>query len=201
MEQDVQNAIKWIGEEMNNSKKYFNLASQYLTSSKLLLKTIIENDNCSTGSGINSSDNDILLDLVKNIKKSDASLLIPALFLGYQSIELYIKGLLINKNEEIEKDHEVSKFYEKLKKCYGEDSYRYIDIKNFYSNQIEIIKMFKKNNEITTIKDLYEAFRYPEITSGDIDHSSLRFNGQQIITQLKKLFKQLDKIEQDILSE
>ena len=129
-----------------NAKEYFNLANQYFDSSKLLIETIIENKNQNIGIGF--SENEAMLNMVYNIKKSDARLLIPALFLGYQSMELYIKGLLLLKKEKIKYDHDVKVFYIQLKKCYGENSNICRDIDDFYENQIKILNNYKEKNRI-----------------------------------------------------
>ena len=182
-----------------NAKEYFNLANQYFDSSKLLIETIIENKNQNIGIGF--SENEAMLNMVYNIKKSDARLLIPALFLGYQSMELYIKGLLLLKKEKIKYDHDVKVFYIQLKKCYGENSNICRDIDDFYENQIKILNNYKEKNRINSIKDLYESFRYPEIRNGNIDHLNLKYNGEKVVTQLKTLLHQMTKIEQEVLKE
>ena len=181
------------------ANKYCNLANQYFDSSKLLIETIIKNKNQNIGIGFSKSE--AMLNMVSNIKKSDARLLVPALFLGYQSMELYIKGLLLLKNEKIEYSHDVKNFYEQLAKCYGKESDIYRDIDDFYQNQIEILNDYKEKNNIGSIKDLYESFRYPEIKKGNINHSGLKYNGEKTVIQLEKLLGKMKKIEQDVLKE
>ena len=186
---------------MNNTeaKKYFNLANQYFCSSKLLIETIIDNKNCSIGVGF--SENEAMTNMISNLEKSDAMLLIPALFLGYQSMELYIKGLLLLKKERVKYNHDVMIFDEQLKKCYGEDSIICKDIEDFYANQIQIINDYQDRNSISSIKDLYESFRYPEIKKKNIEHSVLKYNGEKVVMQLEILLKKMKKIEQDVLKE
>lgn len=84
------------------------------------------------------------------------------IFNSLQSIELFVKGLLLLNNVKPEETHEISDLLKILKSIYGDKCEIYKSINKFYSNQIEIIKQFKKNNNITNTKDLYESLRYPK---------------------------------------
>ena len=184
---------------LSRANKYFALGKQYYDSSILLLETIIKNDNCSLGIGF--SDELALKNFNENIKKSDARLLIHALFLSYQCVELYVKGLLLLKNNSIKNEHEISIFYNDLEKNYGKNSEIYKAIWCFYANQIDILNKFKKNNDITTINQLYGALRYPEEKNEIIDHFSLKYNGSSVIKQIKKIIKILKKVDEEVLEE
>ena len=184
---------------LSRANKFFSLGKQYYDSSVLLLETIIKNDNCSLGIGF--SDEAALKNLNENIKKSDARLLIPALFLGYQCVELYVKGLLLLKKQDIKEKHEVCIFYNDLENSYGKNSAIYKAIRNFYSNQIEILNNFKKNNDITTVNQLYDALRYPEDNDEIIDHFSLKYNGSSVVKQIKNVIKRLKLVDEEVLEE
>ncbi|MBQ7140513.1 MAG: HEPN domain-containing protein [Bacilli bacterium] len=45
--------------------------------------------------------------MCKNVLKSDATLLIPTIFNSYQSLELFLKGLLLLNGVKIENAHKV----------------------------------------------------------------------------------------------
>lgn len=184
----------------NRAKYYIGLAKQFLESSKLLLNTIIENKNINVGAGF--SNEQALQDFYKNLLKSDAMLLTPALFLGYHAVELYIKGLLILKDIEIISEHKTECYLDSLKMIYGENSNIYKAIDDFYNNKVEILKSFEELNEINTTKGIYEALRYPETSVKKIsqkeikkyNHSNLKLNGKSIINQLEEIIQKLDRI-------
>ena len=167
------------------AKRYFLLVDNYLEVSKLILETLITNDNSNAGLGKtpekaeeNMRSNDI---------KSDSTLFIPMIFNSFQSIELFIKGLLLLNNVKPEEIHEISKLLPALETIYGEQSEIYKSINKFYSNQVEIIKEFKKNNNITNMKELYESLRYPEKNDKIYEYSYLKYNGDEGIKQFKTI--------------
>ena len=130
--------------------------------------------------GIGFSESEAMLNMFSNIKKSDARLLVPALFLGYQSMELYIKGLLLLKNEKIEYSHDVKNFYEQLAKCYGKESDIYRDIDDFYQNQIEILNDYKEESPeviLTAVKEELEKFAGDAEQFDDVTMLCLKYKG------------------------
>ena len=183
----------------DRSKKYFVLASQYYHTSKILLETIIQNNNLSIGIGF--SEEEALIDFNKKIVKSDVYIFIPALFNSLQSVELFVKGLLLLNGKEIDYEHKLENSFLILKNIYGDKSEIYKSIKNFYNFQESVIFEFKKINNITTTEELYEALRYPENRNKKYDFSSLRFNGKNGVGLLKKLLEKLQKINASVLQE
>ena len=181
------------------AKKYFVLASQYYHTSKILLETIIQNNNLSIGIGF--SEEEALIDFNKKIVKSDVYIFIPALFNSLQSVELFVKGLLLLNGKEIDYEHKLENSFLILKNIYGDKSEIYKSIKNFYNFQESVIFEFKKINNITTTEELYEALRYPENRNKKYDFSSLRFNGKNGVGLLKKLLEKLQKINASVLQE
>lgn len=183
----------------SKTKKYFLLADQYLETTKLLMNTMIENENRSVGIG--RSEEEALENLKKNIIKSDAYLCIPCMFTAFQTVELFIKGLLLFNDEEITYSHEVVSIRDKLREIYGKDSGIYKSVSDFYKYQMEVLKKFKKNNNITTTTDLYESLRYPESTNKEYEYFDLKYNGKEVINQYKKMLIRLDEIKTNILKE
>ena len=182
------------------AKKYFVLASQYYHTSKILLETIIQNDNLSIGIGF--SEEEALIDFNKKIFKSDVYIFIPALFNSLQAVELFIKGLLLINEKEIDYKHALENPLLILKDIYGDKSEIYKSIKNFYNFQEDVIGKFKIINQITTTEDLYEALRYPESKNKKkYDYSSLRFNGKSGVNLFEKLLDRLQKINKNVLQE
>ena len=187
------------------TKSYFLLAEQYLETSKLLLEIIIENGN--SNCGIGKTENEAHENMIKTVLKSDSTLLIPAVFNGYQCMELFLKGLLLLNKIETDDTHEVFEMIEKLKVLYGENSNIYKKVKAFYKEQMEIIKKFKKTNNITSTKELYESLRYPENNLADLNkrkkynYDDLKYNGDYGIDNFKLLLKRLKEIKEVILLE
>ena len=182
------------------AKKYFVLASQYYHTSKILLETIIQNDNLSIGIGF--SEEEALSDFNKKVIKSDVYIFIPALFNSLQAVELFVKGLLLLNEKEIYYNHELENSLLMLKNIYGDKSKIYKSIKNFYNFQEDVIGKFKRINQITTTENLYEALRYPESKNKkNYDYSSLRFNGKSGVNLFKKLLDRLQKINKNVLQE
>lgn len=103
------------------------MADQYLETSKLLLTTMINSGN--TNIGLGKSELEAEINMKSNCLKSDSTLFLPALFSCFQSIELFIKGLLILNNIGFQNIHEVSDMIKALKEYYGETNIVY---KRFY---------------------------------------------------------------------
>ena len=186
-------------------KSYFLLADQYLETSKLLLETLIQNNNSNCGLG--STEYEAHENMIKNVLKSDSTLLTPAIFNSYQCMELFLKGILLLNKIEIDDTHEVTEMIEKIKMLYGEKSNIYKKVKAFYKEQMEIIKTFKKTNNITSTKELYESLRYPENNSINLDkrkkynYYDLKYNGDYGIDNFKLLLKRLNEVKKVILLE
>ncbi len=183
----------------DRAKKFFVLATQYYQTSKILLETIIQNDNLSVGSGF--SEEEALLDFNKKIVKSDAYLFVPALFNSFQTVELFIKSLLLINGKEINYNHKLENSLLILKDIYGDKTKIYKSLKDFYNFQEDVIGEFKKMNQINSTEDLYEALRYPESKNKKYDYSSLRFNGKSGVNLFEKLLDRLQEINKNVLQE
>ncbi len=179
---------------IERAKQYFILAEQYLTASKCLLKVLIENGNSNCGIGNTMEE---AVDVMnKNIVNSDVRLFVPTIFDCYQATELFIKGLLLIKNIEIEENHVVENMIDIIKNAYGEESDIYKEFRKFYKYQISIIQEYKKDNNISNIKEIYESLRYPESKKNNKQYSyeSLKNNGKDGIKQFKKIYEEIDTI-------
>lgn len=183
------------------AKEYFLLADQYLETAKLTLEVLIENDNSNAGFGTTQEEAE--KQMRENVLKSDVTLFIPTVFNAYQSTELFLKGLLLLNGKEITDTHEVSNMITEIKNIYTETSDVYRKINNFYNAQIEIIKNFKKSNNITTNKELYEALRYPENIKNNktYDYNDLQYNGDIGIKNFELLRKRIQEVKDVILKE
>ena len=183
----------------DRAKKYYLLADQYLETTKLLLNTIIENDNANYEIGCNEQE--ALKDMEESIIKSDVYLFIPSMFSSLQTVELFIKGLLLFNEREVTHKHEVNGMINELREIYGDNSDMFETINKFYKNQMEILKKFKKVNNITTTADLYESLRYPENNKKEYEYFELKYNGKEVIKQYIKMLETLEKIKKEILKE
>lgn len=185
----------------SRAKSYFILADQYLETSQLLLKVLINNGNSNCGIGLNEIEAEE--NMKRNVLKSDLTLFIPTIFNCYQSTELFIKGLLLLNGIEIKETHEVSDLIIQIRELYGENTLIYKEINNFYKYQVEIIKKFKKTNSITTTQELYEALRYPENNKNQkkYQYFDLMYNGDLGIESFKSILKKIDAIKIAILEE
>lgn len=186
----------------DRARKYFLLADQYLETSKLLLESLINNDNSNAGFGLTQEE--AYEEMRKNVLKSDATLLIPTIFNSYQSLELFLKGLLLLNGIEADNTHEVSDMIAKIKGIYGDKSDIYKKIRALYKEQVDILKNYKKTNNITTIKELYESLRYPEdnsVTIKEYVYFDLKYNGDLGIRNFKVLLKRLCEVKEVILKE
>jgi len=177
----------------NRADKYFVLAEQYLETTKLLLNTIIENENKDIGVG--NSEKEALMNMYENTIKSDVYLFIPAMFICLQTVELFAKGLVLFKGKEIKYQHEVDGLLDDLRTIYGDKAVIVKKIRNFYKNQMEILKEFKKTNHITTIKELYQSLRYPEYKNKEYKYDELKHNGKVVLSQYVKNLEKLEEIK------
>ena len=183
----------------NNYKNYFLLGEQYYESARLLLDSVINNDNCSIGIGDTAEEAE--RNLINNIVKSDVYLFIPALFISIQCVELYIKGILLINSITMKNSHETSDMISSIKGKYGSKSSLYLCFNDFYNNCIKELKNYKKTNNITTTKELYDSLRYPEGKGKVYDYFDIRYNGQKAIEHYKKMVKMLEKIHEEVLIE
>lgn len=187
------------------AEKYFILAKQYLETSRLLLKTLIESGNTNWGFG--ESEKEACEEADRNALNSDTTLFIPAIFNCYQSIELIVKGLILLNNQEFKCTHKVKILISQLESIYTKQSEVYIKINDFYNKQIEIINNFKNTNRISTTKELYEALRYPESNNSNVegkkfyDYYDLKYNGDFGIENFKCLYKRLQDLKNVVFKE
>lgn len=186
----------------DRARRYFLLGDQYLETSKLLLETLINNNNSNAGFG--STQEEAYEEMRKNVLKSDATLLMPTIFNCYQSLELVLKGLLLLNGIEVGNTHEVSDMIAKINGIYGDKSDIYKKTRAFYKEQVDILKNYKKTNNITTTKELYESLRYPEdnsLTIKEYDYFDLKYNGDFGIRNFKVLLKRICEVKEVILKE
>lgn len=183
------------------AKNYFILADQYFQTSKLLLSTLINNNN--SNFGIANTMEEAERKMRENSLKSDLTLFVPALFTCYQSIELFSKGLILLNNIEFERTHEISTLIIMLKSIYGEEAIQYKELKNFHRYQVGIIKKFKKENSITTMHELYDALRYPENVDNTkkYDYFSLKYNGNLGKAEYKTILKKISRVRKIVNEE
>ena len=184
---------------MDKAKRYFIMAEQYYSSAKVLLEEMISSSNYTCGFG--KTENEAEKEMLRNSSLSDAKLFLPALFLCYQSVELFIKGVLKLNGKNIEERHEMSNMLNELKQIYGNEKQLYKEIRVFYKCQIEILNKYRKENNITTIKELYESLRYPENRGREYNYQSLRYNGNCGIKMFEDLLEKMKKIRENVLSE
>lgn len=184
---------------MNQAKRYFIMAEQYYSSAKVLLEEMISSGNYTCGFG--KTENDAEKEMLTNSSFSDAKLFLPALFLCYQSVELFIKGVLKLNEKNIEKSHEMSNMLNDLRQIYGSKEQIYKEFYDFYKYQIEILNKYTKENDITTIKELYESLRYPENRGREYSYQSLRYNGKYGIKMFENLLEKIQKIRENVLTE
>ena len=188
--------------KQKQAKQYFRLGEQYAEAAKLLLETLISSGNSNAGIGKNFEEAQQKME--ENASRSDLYLFIPAVFDCLQSIELFIKGLLLLADKNFKYSHGVEQLLGVLKDCYGEVSDVYKKVSSFYESQIEIIEKYKQVNEISTSQDLYMSLRYPEIVlepekgkkkNINVDYAELFCNGKIGIEQFKVLIDSLEDIK------
>lgn len=182
--------------------RFFRLADQYFVTAQILLETLINNDN--SNAGIGKTQEEAYEQMKKNTSCSDLYLFIPAVFNCLQSTELFIKGLLLLNDKEIEGNHESQSSLSIIRDVYGEKSTFYKEFNKMYNSQEDIIKQFKKENNITNTKDLYESLRYPEKKDESrtpYDFSALMYNGNRGIKLFRKMLENLISIRTFILAE
>ncbi|MBE6690402.1 MAG: HEPN domain-containing protein [Ruminococcaceae bacterium] len=184
------------------ARKFFLLGEQYFKTAELLLETLINGGN--SNAGVGNSYEEAYEIMEKNVAKSDATLFIPAIFMCLQSTELFVKGLMLLNEIEIDGTHEIQKFLEILKELYTESSLLYKEIKKMYYSHQEILKKYKKDNGITNSHDLYMSLRYPEKnnTSHDsISYYALIYNNDEGIELFRAIKQNLTNIRNSILLE
>lgn len=184
---------------MDKAKRYLIMAEQYYSSAKILLEKMISSGNYTCGFG--KTEKDAEKEMLRNSSLSDAKLFLPALFLCYQSVELFIKGVLKLNEKNIEKSHEMSNMLNDLRQIYGSKEQIYKEFYDFYKYQIEILNKYTKENDITTIKELYESLRYPENRGRKYSYQSLRYNGKYGIKMFENLLEKMKKIRENVLTE
>lgn len=191
-------------DKQKQAKKYFRLGEQYAQAAKLLLETLISSGN--SNAGIGKTFEEAQQKMEENASRSDLYLFIPAVFDCLQSMELYIKGLLLLADKNFKRSHGVEELLGELEDCYGEDSEVYEKISSFYESQIGIIEKYKQVNGVRTSYDLYMSLRYPEITLKPepgkkkgkkitVHYAELICNGKIGIEQFKVLIDNLEDIK------
>lgn len=131
-------------------------------------------------------------------------LFIPAIFISLQGTELFIKGLLLLNDLEFSNTHDIQTLLDKLQLKYSKETNIYREFKKIYFSEKEILKNFRRENNITDSKALYSALRYPEKSFQEqISYNALVCNGdngiklfQTLLTSINNI-KDLVKIEYD----
>ena len=184
----------------NRAKQYFLLGDKYFETAKLLLETLMNGDN--SNAGIGKTQEEAYENMNLNACKSDLYLFIPAIFNYLQSTELFLKGLLLLHNIDIDETHEIQKLLEKIKAKYEEQSGIYKAFKNIYFSQKKILKEYRNKNNITNANELYISLRYPESTAGkQYKYSPLMYNGDNGIKLFQKLSEDITSIKKLMLNE
>lgn len=175
------------------AKKFFRLGEQYTAVAELSLKTLVAGGNSNAGVGNSAAEANAKM--MENSAKSDLFLFVPAIFCCLQSTELYIKGLLLLNEIEIDDTHDIQTLLEKLQGKYNAESSIYKAFRKVYYSEQEILKNYRLKNQISNAQELYISLRYPESTSGkQYDYFPLMCNGEKGI----KLFKKLCELIVDI---
>lgn len=175
---------------------YFYMGERYLTTAEILIQSIVENNN--NKFAISNSLEDCEKKCEQNYIKSTSIIYIPALFCLYQAAELYIKGLILVKCPDyININHESCCLLETLKEKYTEQNEIYELFKKYYKNQVAMVKEYKKGNEISDTKTMYNSLRYPQTIDGEkfYNYDSLILNNSEIIDQLKNQLTIINEIQ------
>ena len=184
----------------NRAKQYFLLGEKYFETAKLLLETLINGDN--SNAGIGKTQEEAYDNMNLNACKSDLYLFVPAIFNCLQSTELFLKGLLLLNDIDIDDTHEIQTLLEKLPSKYNEKSDIRKTFKNIYFSQKKILKEYRKTNNITNANDLYISLRYPESVAGkQYEYYPLMCNGDEGIKLFKKIYEDIANVKKFILSE
>ena len=175
------------------AKTYFRLGEQYTAVAELTLNALANGGNSNAGFGKTADEAEA--EMMENSSKSDLYLFVPAIFCCLQSTELYIKGLLLLNEIEIDDTHEIQKLLEKLQDKYNTNSSIYKAFRKIYYSEQEILKSYRLINKISNAQQLYISLRYPESTTGkQYEYYPLMYNGDEGI----KLFKRINELIIDI---
>lgn len=175
------------------AKTYFRLGEQYTAVAELMLNALVNGGNSNAGFGKTADEAEA--EMMENSSKSDLYLFVPAIFCCLQSTELYIKGLLLLNEIEIDDTHEIQKLLEKLQDKYNTNSSIYKAFRKIYYSEQEILKSYRLINNISNAQELYISLRYPESTTGkQYEYYPLMYNGDEGI----KLFKRINELIIDI---
>lgn len=185
---------------MNNFNDYFILADSYSVSAKSLFQIIINNGNKLCGVGRSQDESN--KKACKLHDTSDAALFIPALFLSFHSIELFIKGMLKMNNVNFNGTHDLTYLLKELEKIYGKKNKVVKSLSWFNKSFFDKLKDFKVNNKITSVNELYEAFRYPDDKSGKLyEYFFLKYNFEKGISYCKTIIGKLDEVRNFVIDE
>ena len=113
------------------AKSYFLLAEQYSESANLLLETLCNNGN--TTFGIGHTQEEAEEKMYRNASRSDTCLFVPAVFICLQSTELFIKGILLLNEVEIDGKHDMQHAFKAIEKLYSPASPLYKELKTYPS--------------------------------------------------------------------
>lgn len=169
---------------VQRARRYFRMGDQYFVTAQLLLDTLANNGNSNAGFGCSAQEAEE--EKERNTNKSDSDLFVPAMFNCLQCTELFAKGLLLLNRIESKNTHDIQKLLELMKGIYNPGSKIYEIFGKIYFSQKEILKEYRKQNEIFDAETLYVSLRYPEDIKGkQFDYCELIYNGDKGI----KLFK------------
>ena len=187
--------MKEVNEHINNNSILFlKLGEKYLRSAKVMLKNMVENKNETVGIG--NSEEEAIEDMNNKSEISDITLFIPALFCYLQGIELFEKGMILLKNNEFDPQENGGHIFENMldkdiKKLYGQSSEVYKAFKKLIKFRFMIDK-FKKTNNISNLKDMYQCLRYPINKNNKVDYTDLIMQGTKAIKYYKCLIDDID---------
>jgi hypothetical protein len=126
------------------------------------------------------------------IRWSDIKIGIPLMFNFYHGIELFLKGLLQEKDIEVKSSHNLESLYQLVKSNDEKFTREIIDLmKKHIHNAYHYNPFFNDNN--LSAKDFYIAFKYPVSNTGQ------RFNYQKIRGQEKISLEVYKNILQGII--
>jgi len=179
--------------------KFASLTQSYWHLSSCVIEEIIKHNNPSSlFTDRIASDEEYDL----HTKWSDMNIATPLLFNIYHGIELSLKALLMAKNINVNKNHDLATLAANVKTAYNE-----IDFEYFYNHYITtealpiILANFCKASNIN-MSMYYQSLKYPTSTKGsEFKHTPLHYNeeaGCQFFQELKDdinvFFKKIERV-------
>ena len=179
---------------------FLRTGKQYIDSAIYLMKVICRSGN-QTGAIADSFEAAEKI-MKRKVALSDLTLFLPALFDYYHGLELYIKGLLYMYNKNKTTTHETTALVAELKNTQTNKELIQL-FEEVYAIKEGIISKFKKENNISNQIAFYESLRYPVDNRFQqiYDYTSLRYNGNDGIKEMRKIIKKLNLISSKVIEE